>query len=258
MKVDIMDQSLHEYFTKHAENSGICYYAPVVEAIEIQQNEFYQGGFAEVFEHVKAPYSGFLIFEDLGPRLILSAEFLDQYEPIAQWLQRTDREKLGEDIIANAVPKGATITVHAMERSHQKTTMTAPSDGWIVHDTNTKRVQFMEDLVFRSIYDAPSQSSEALKNLYRPKHISRSTPIHFMKLRHDLLTRDDKGVPHNHPKGSYLIQIPNTLPREYRVMSEPDFFKMFTLATKLSALEDKQDKVVNVDFKKKSIIRPKM
>jgi hypothetical protein len=253
-----MQQDLNEYFQERFMHIKKCYFAPVHKATPIYKGQVYKGGLAEIFEDTTAPMDGYLIETKEGPVFWTVSAFKGQYQDVNDWLKERPRTRLSENFRAQAVCKGASITVHALERSKEKTTIYAPEDGWIVETKHNGRASYMDDLTFRSLYETNAPIMQPTANLYRERKLNTETPIKFVRLHKEMLLRAPQGTHNiNFEKGSFAVQLPGTLPREYQVFTMPEFFRLFTPEKPIINGPAHKPDVIKVDFKNRKAIKPK-
>jgi hypothetical protein len=253
-----MQQELNEYFQERQMHVRTCYFAPVIKAKPITRGQVYKGGLAEIFEDTTAPMDGFLITTNEGPVFWTESAFKTQYQLVDEWLQERPRSILGDNITARPICKGVRVKVHTMERSKNKTDFTTPEEGWIVEDKHNQRISFMDDLTFRSLYETSAPIMEPTAFLYRQRPLDTSVAIKFTRLHKEMLLPAPKGT-HNITleKGSFLVQLPQTLPREYQIFSMPEFFRLFTAAKPVLHSPVQKPAVIKVDFAARKRISPK-
>lgn len=244
-----MHQDLNEYFQLRRMHVRTCYFSPVIEAKTIYKDEHYHGGLAEIFEETVAPMDGFLIKTNEDSVFWTKTAFKAHYQNAGRWLENRPRITPSDNLRISVICKGMRINVHALERSQEKTHIIAPEDGWIVEDLNSGRTRFYDDHTFRSLYDTKAPIMAPTDHLYRERKLDISVPIKFTRLHQEMLLRDPQGTHNiNFEKGAFVVQLPESLPREYQVFTMPKFFRLFTPEKAVLNASSGQPDVIHVDF----------
>lgn len=245
-----MQKQLHDYFQSQSDRIKYCYYHPLVEARPIEAGELFEGGLAHEFNTSIAPDAGFIVQSEYGPEFCERFEFHQNYIAFEEWLKKAPRSPLAQETTAKPVEKGEMISVQPRANAQIRQNVIASENGWFLEDHRNGSAIFMDDISFRSIYETHAHSGSATKHLYRQRTPNIDTKLPFVMLERDRLFRDQQNIPHNLRAGSFLVQIPGSLPREYIPIEASAFFRKFALNTPL--LERCENtKVIRVDFKKR-------